>query len=315
MTQLKSHEVVSPYGEVNCFKEADGIRVEASILMKPNVENAQTGLAIDCSISMKPHFGLSPFGPDSPFGGGDNNVQKVGRVMADYLANFDSDGETTIVYWACGKFGALAHYQGDLNSDRIQSFPFTPPADMGTGTQLLPAVKYYTEEKFPDVPWAIYVFITDGEIDDVEAVKSYSLQIGREVSEGKRKYTKFVIIGMGDEFKDPNSKASQILEEIDDMDYGGLTDPNGDDIDLWDHKIAESMGKLEEIFAEVVSESMIIVPKAEILDSHGQPVKPLQKNLTSYGDGLPALLKFKMPLDSTSFTLRLPGSDDIIQTV
>ena len=51
--QLDSTKTVDPFGEVNVFGEADGsIRVKATILMRPQVEGAQTGLAIDGSNSM-----------------------------------------------------------------------------------------------------------------------------------------------------------------------------------------------------------------------------------------------------------------------
>ena len=48
MSQLDSSKTVDPFGEVNVFTEPDGrIRVKATILMRPHVGGAQTGLAID----------------------------------------------------------------------------------------------------------------------------------------------------------------------------------------------------------------------------------------------------------------------------
>jgi hypothetical protein len=308
MSQLDSTKTVEPFGEVNVFHEADGsIRVKATILMRPQVEGAQTGLAIDGSNSMNQMFGASG-AVSALFASASNNiVQPVARMMAEYLANFDSDGNTTVIYWACGIGGGDIQELGDMNAAQAKSHNFIQPKAPGTGTKLLPAIKYFTETKFPDVPWGIYVFITDGAIEDIDAVKQYSLQIGKEISQGKREFTKFVLIGLGAHVDEDQ------MEELDDMDMEGLKDTKGEDIDLWDHKLASTMNKLEEIFAEVVSSKMLLAPSATISDSLGKPVKPI--GCSSYADGLPALLEFTMPESSTSFKIVLPDGKEIVQPV
>ena len=70
-----------------------------------------------------------------------------------------------------------------------------------------------------------------------------------------------MLIGVGQDID-----ASQ-MEELDDLE-------TGTDIDLWDHKIAREMKQLAEIFAEVVSETVIIVPgDGMIKDASGNVVK------------------------------------------
>ena len=309
MAQLDSGKTVDPFGEVNVFTEPDGrIRVKATILMRPHVEGAQTGLAIDGSNSMTQNFGVSG-AVSSLFGASNNIVQPVARTMAKYLANFDSDGNTTVIYWACGVGGGDIQELGDMNEENAASFEFAPPKKLGTGTQLLPAIKYFTEAKFPFAPWAIYVFITDGAIEDLESVKAYSLQLARDISQGKRNYTKFVLIGLGVEAE----RHKHQMEELDDLNYGGLKYDNGDEIELWDHKMASDMRRLEEIFAEAVSEKMILAPSAAITDSNGQEVLP--KGRASYADGLPALLEFTMPAGSRLFSVSLPTGQNITQTI
>jgi hypothetical protein len=103
------------------------------------------------------------------------------------------------------------------------------------------------------------------------------------------------------------------MEELDDLDYGGLKDPKDQELDLWDHKLAAEMQKLEEIFAEVVSENTILAPSAEIFDSMGNSVKPNGRG--SYADGLPALLDFDALAGTTSFTLVLPGGNKVVQEI
>ncbi|MEI6901299.1 MAG: SDR family NAD(P)-dependent oxidoreductase, partial [Bacteroidota bacterium] len=86
---------------------------DATILMKPTVEGAQTGLAIDGSASMKNSFGAagavsSLFSAASP-----NIVEPVAQTIGAFLANFDSDGQTTVIYWACGIGGTELEDLGD----------------------------------------------------------------------------------------------------------------------------------------------------------------------------------------------------------
>lgn len=306
--QIPSSETIEPFGEVNIDLLPDkSIRVVAPILISPNIENAQTGLAIDASRSMKVNFG------DTGFSGGAfgakpvNSVELVGRKLAEFLANFDSDGNTTVIYWACGKApreGALGggdiEERGDFSSGQAQSILFPPPKVYGTGTQLLPAVKYFTENRFSLAPWAIFVFITDGRIDDLEAVKAYTLSLAKSIANGERNFVKLVLIGVG-----PDVDKKQ-MQELDDLDYQEMKDLRGNEIDLWDHKVAEDMRRIEEIFAEVVGRDSIVAPRGEILDLADKPVK-------SFSDGLPAYLDFLLPPGSVGFTLSLPDGQRFTQ--
>ena len=111
---------------------------------------------------------------------------------------------------------------GDLTADQAEKHVFSAPRDYGTGTQLLPAVEYFVN-RFSDAPWGFYVFLTDGELHDLDAVKDFSRRLAREIASGKRKPLKFVLIGVGDGVKEAQ------MEELDDLD-------TGTSVDLWDHK-------------------------------------------------------------------------------
>jgi hypothetical protein len=308
MAQLPSSKVVEPFGEVNVWDQPDGsVRVKATILMVPHVEGAQTGLAIDGSASMKDAFGgggavSALFAPSSP-----NVVEPVARTLAAYLANFGSSGKTNVIYWACGPGGAQIQEFGEMDAASAKSKAFPPPRQFGTGTKLLPAIKFFVETKYPTVPWGIFVIVTDGIVEDLQDVQEYSLALAQQLASGNRGFLKFVLLGVGSEVDEGQ------MEALDDLDYGGLKMPSGDPVDLWDHKLASEMQKIEEIFAEVVSGNVILAPSAEILDSNGKPVQPIGRG--SYNDGLPALLEFVMPSASTAFTLVLPGGKRLMQSV
>lgn len=308
MTQLSSTKVVEPFGEVNVLPQLDGsMRVRATILMKPQVEDARTGLAIDGSVSMKPNFGVS--GAVSPLfaAAAPNLIEPVARTLAAYLAGFGSDGTTAVIYWACGPGGMRVEELGVVDDAGAKKLRVTGPKEYGTGTKLLPAVRWFAESKYPDAPWGIFVFITDGILEDMPDVKQYSLALARQIASGKRNALKLVLIGIGHEVD-----VGQ-MEELDDLDYGGLKMPDGQEVDLWDHKLAAEMQKLEEIFAEVVSKNTILVPTAEVLDDSGNSVQPLDR--ASYHDGLPALLEFVVPRGTKEFTLVLPNDVKVTQTL
>ena len=296
MAQLK--RIVDPFGEVNVYPAAGGkVRVVATILMEPRREGTQTGIALDGSGSMSALYGVeeesgggflaSLFGKKKKQG--HNEITPVAQKICAYLARkLDADGGTTCIYWATGPGGSRIETVGDLRAEEAEQHVFGPPREFGTGTQLLPAVKYFVD-RFADAPWGFYVFITDGELHDLDAVKHYSTQLARDVSAKRRNPLKFVLIGIGD-----NVNEAQ-MEELDDLD-------TGTDVDLWDHKLAAEMRVLQEIFAEVVDKNARIADKARILDPQGRVVK-------DYSDaGLTAYLEFEIPATADYFTLEVGGN-------
>jgi hypothetical protein len=218
----------------------------------------------------------------------ENIVTPVAQSLCAYLARkIDADGGTTCIYWATGNNGSQIEVVGDLTADQAEQHTFRGPRDFGTGTQLLPAVRYFVE-RFKDAPWGFFVFVTDGELFDLDEVKRYSTQLAREVAVGKRRPVKFVLIGVG-----PDVNERQ-LEELDDLD-------TGTEVDLWDHKMAAEMRMLQEIFAEVVDRNARVAEGGRILDSNGKVIRDFRDT------GLPALLRFVMPRGSTHFVLEVNG--------
>jgi hypothetical protein len=290
VAQLKS--VVDPFGEVNVYPAGNKTRVTATILMEPHREGAQTGIALDGSGSMAELYGVDTGSRIvSPLFGGkklNNEVTPVAQKISSYLARrIDSDGGTTVIYWAVGAGGGEVQAVGDFSADQAERHVFGAPEEFGTGTQLLPAVRYFTE-RFRSAPWGFFVLITDGELHDLEEVKRYSIQLARDVAARRRNPVKFVLIGIGN-----NVNESQ-MEELDDLDAGV-------DVDLWDHKLAAHMRQLEEIFAEVVDKNARVADHGRVLDARGNTVKNYE------GIGLPAYMEFEVPAGSEYFTLEVNG--------
>lgn len=285
MAQLK--KVVEPFGEVNVYPTSRNTnRVVATILMDPHKEGAQTGIALDGSGSMAGLYGAaesggflsSIFGSPKPKA---NDITPVAQKLCAYLARkMDADGGTTVIYWAVGPGGSQIQEVGDLRADEAERHYFGEPQQFGTGTQLLPAVRYFAD-RFRDAPFGFYVFLTDGELHDLEQVKQYTKRLAQEIVARQRKPLKFILVGLG------NSVNEGQMEELDDLD-------TGTGLDLWDHKLAAEMRVLQEIFAEVVDRNARVADHGRVLDDRGRVLKDYT------GHGLPACLEFEAPLGSNN---------------
>ncbi|MBW4676508.1 MAG: VWA domain-containing protein [Desmonostoc geniculatum HA4340-LM1] len=217
-----------------------------------------------------------------------NIVQPLAQQFIAYLAeNLDAHGGTTVIYWACG-FGSEIEVLGDFSEAECRTLDVIGPKSInfGNSTILTPAVRYFTE-RFVDAKRGMFIFITDGRVYDLEAVKQYTTELAKNIASGKRYSVKFVLIGVGDQID-----KSQ-LEELDDFN-------TGTDVDIWDYKIAKEMASLVQIFAEVVDENQIVAPIGTIYDSAGNVIK-------KYTDGLPAKVSISMSPQSQWFEIEVYG--------
>jgi len=277
-----------PFGKINFWRLPDGsTQVRAFVLMERTVEGAKAGIAIDGSASMQSAFGRKGclgFLSSAP---AVNVVSPTAQKMCAYLARkLAADGKASAIYWATGD-GSEIETIGDLTADQAEKYDFAGPKTYGGGTKLLPALKYFTE-RFADALWGMYVFITDGALQDVEAVKRYTIQLARDIEAGKRHDLKLVMIGVGNQVKEAQ------MQQLDDLD-------TGTSLDLWDHKLASEMQQLAEIFTEVVDENTIIADSGLVRDETGNVV------LDCRDQGVPALLMFALPPGAKSFTLEIAG--------
>lgn len=327
--QIPNNLLHELFGEVNMTSKLDGLEITATILLEPSKEGAQTGVALDGSASMKKalgqgwmyaaHYDTSVEAKMISQGkaymrdydgmkvvqyyqnGWDelqrqgllmrepNMVEPIAREVIPYLAEkIDADGGTSVIYWACGERGDKIEEMGDLTADQAKAAKYEGPQNWGEHTHLLPALRYFAE-RFADADWGFYVFVTDGRIDDLEAVKNYTADLARRISAGKAKSVKCVLIGVG-EFVDESQ-----MEQLDD-----LPDELGLEVDIWDHKVASTMRDLRDIFAEVVDENAMVAPTGKVLDNSGTVVK-------TWNDGVPTKLVFTLPHGAVSFTLEVAG--------
>lgn len=332
--QIPNKELNAAFGEMNIMRRTDRLDIVLTVLMEPVKEGSQTGVALDGSASMQSVFGqVSAFhdscdaavikqmelaGKAKRIKRDDqealswteegwqelidrgyvrqlpNIVEPIARDVIPYLAEkIDADGGTTAIYWACGTVGDKLEIVGDLTASDARQAVYAGPVEWGGGTLLLPAVRYFVD-RFADARWGFYVFITDGALDDLDAVKEYTAVLSRKIGAGQANPVKFVLIGVGADCDERQ------MEQLDDL-------PEELDlpVDLWDHKIATEMRDLRDIFAEVVDEHAIVAPTGRVLDHAGQVA-------AQFSDGVPSLLRFSLPCGATEFTLEV-GPNKITQ--
>lgn len=294
MKEVLLADTVDPFGKINYEDRPDGTRVVmATIRADFTREGSRMGMAIDGSGSMEPLFGkkqISAFLPAQP-----NHVAPAAQAMSSFLAKKAADGKVSVIYWATGVGGKEIQAIGDLTVTEAEKYKFSPPNIYGTGTRLLPALRYFTDaalrKDLYDAEWGMYVFITDGQLEDLEEVKEYCTKMARDIEAGRRHDLKLVIIGLGDQVDQSQ------LDQLDDLD-------TGTEVDLWDAQLAKDMKSLEDIFNEVWNEELILVPSDGVIrDENGSVV-------VNYRDtGLPARILFALPRGATkAFTLEVAGN-------
>lgn len=218
----------------------------------------------------------------------ENIVEPLAQEFIAYLAgSFDEDGGTTVIYWACGS-GKELEVVGDFTEEQCRTLNMTGPRTLrfGSQTHLCPAVRYFVE-RFAEARHGMYLFVTDGVLDDLPDVQRYTRQLAHAIADGQRRPVKCVLIGVG------NRIDEQQMLALDNLD-------TGTDIDIWDHKIAAEMRGLVEIFAEVVAEQKTVAARGTVYDSLGRVV-------WKSNDGLPGRITFTLPAGSPYFELELPN--------
>lgn len=335
--QLPSNILHQAFSEIDVKGLDNEIEIFFSTMVGLSGHNAEgwvTGIAIDASISMIDTFGKGLTGSvpenikknyldkgwiqtrnhdgervhywkDNAFNDAINQgylkptqnlVEIEARKFSVYLAhNLDEAGCTDIVYWACGKSGKEIEEVGKIDAKDCDTIILVGPKDhdFGQATHLLPALEHF-EKKSRLAKRGFFIFITDGELDDLNEIKSYTIQLAKKIKANQRNSFKAIIIGLGEKINENQ------MSELDDLD-------TGTDVDIWDHKIANQMKDILEIFAELVDENMLIAPLGLIRDDQGNIVK-------KYNDGVPAKGHFVLPKSSEFFIFEI-GNQIIKQQI
>jgi hypothetical protein len=300
MQTIEASLLRDPFVKINCWVHPEGrIQVRAYLDSEPGLEQTKVGVAIDGSASMKENFGAgrSEVAPRRRRLRG-NKVADFAQEFCPELAEQDYDKEITLIYWATGRHGAQLEEIGTLNpKDAKKKEYYQGPRDWGTGTQLLPALRYFVEHHYLDQE-GFYIFISDGAIHDEEEVTQYCWDLARRIEEKQRPPVKFFLVGVGQRVDRDQ------LERLDNMRELNKEFP---DVDLWDTGRVSTIDDLSILFRELIDKR-----REEIIYEEGGRILDHEGNVVLEKDGLPAWLEFTLPPGAKHFVLEI-GEDKVEQ--
>lgn len=286
-----------PLADVNLLPQKDGSH-EVVVCFLPDVESlvgegdSRAVLALDASRSIKDQFGVGGIFDAKP-----NYVQGVARKLGEILAGVTRTGKVSMLYWAMGPGGGETEVVGEFDAPTCLKTNIVGPKKKngwGTGTRMLPAVKYIVEDVGKGSDLTLGVIITDGIIEDEADCMTYCMKLGESIVQGKHKQVKLVLIGVGAQINEEQ------LQKFNDM---FETTPLKGKIDLWASGVAADMRDESDIigvlFGELINEETIIADSGRVVSSGLE--------LKNFSDGLPGKFRFILPKGHTEFTVETPS--------
>lgn len=226
-----------------------------------------------------------------------NMVEKPSLEMIENLVRtFATGGATSgtceVIYWACGPTGDEIESLGNIGCAKLGELRVEGPRSrvFGPQTHLTPSFLYFAE-KAASIN-GIFVFVTDGHIEDESQVVAATHRLAAEIKAGRRPSLKCVLLGIGRQVD------RQQLARIDDMQ---MPDELAD-IDIWNAKVLGEMRDLNDAWSEIFDPETVVGTSVRVFNDRGQLVHERT-------DEVKALITFEIPADSRSFELVLNGGE------
>jgi len=286
-----------PLADVNVLPQTDGsheivvcFQADPDVLVGEGESRAV--LALDASTSLRKMYGFG-----GPFGGDPNYVQAVARKLGAILCSVTRSAKASAIYWAVHNDGSRVEEIGEFDEAAWAGAVVSGPKSekWGKGTKLLPAIKHVVETIGSGSDWTMGVILTDGIIEDEQDCVTYCMAIGKDMAEKKRKPTKLVLIGIGQEVDEGQ------LERFDDMFEG-----SGIDYDLWSSGMVSSMQEeadiLDVLYGELIDENTVVADSGRVEDGSGN-------QLATFADGMPGKFRFILPKGVSKFVVKAGGQE------
>lgn len=216
--------------------------------------------------------------------------QMIENLLRTFATGGAANGACEVIYWACGAGGKDLESLGALGAAMMPQLRIQGPQRLAFGpeTHLAPPFLYFAEKARQTN--GVFVFVTDGHIDDEAEVVRATHRLAGEMKTLGRPSLKCVLIGVG------NQVDVAQFNRIDDMDMP-------DDIagfDIWNSKVLREMRDMNDAWSEIFDPQTEVATTVVIRDDRGETV--YQKT-----DGVQALIVFEMPAGSKYFELTLDG--------
>lgn len=292
MSQLNGPQF--PFAKLSFIQQPFGVRVKCvldSSLVKE--QDCATGVAIEATGGMEPYFGLSAFSKGV--------VKEFGRSLGEFLGKLDRQNGTTVLYWGTGDTPPVQNL-GFRSGSEWGFFQFGRPiSGFGRRSELMPALQYFLENEqlTADQPIrqgqeGIYVFLLDGNMDDYPDVLDYLSQFVGDVIGERRKMSRLIFTGFGDNFIETSQGQLHALAAL-----SNRTEPP-----VISSLVVRDVNNLIEDVKDAVMVYVKAARKGAVLDDKG-------KLIHDFPNGLPGAFQFYIPSGSNSFTINM---DDNLYT-
>lgn len=343
--QIDNREVHPALGEVNVLKMNDGLQITATILAPPQAraEGWQTGVAIDCSYSMKRNFGgknsyltremtdaeLKSYQARNLVSVTSKDGKQLLNLYAGAYEQMLKDGllteidEPNEVQDVCRK--VIPMLAGELDADggttviywalgtdgsRIQVMGNLTKDDAAAAEYTGPASEEdwgYGTKLMPSINYFMKTF-SDAPMGFYVFITDGRLDDFEEVKQFTIQLSKDMAAKKVNPVKMVLIGVGPEIDEKQLEDLDDLPDTCDLPVDVWDFKVAKEMRSLLDIFSELVDENKCVAPRADVQDDSGKLIR-------SYTDGLPMLLKFTLPATAKGFRIVMPNGKTLEQKI
>lgn len=226
--------------------------------------------------------------------------QPANNMVESMIRTFSTGGVTSgsceVIYWACGATGKEIESLGEVTMGQLDSLKLNGPQSQpfGPHTHLAPPFHYFAE-RTKDVT-GVFVFVTDGHIDDEREVVQATHRIASAIKDETHPWIKCVLIGVGKQID------VEQFDRIDDMEMPEELS----EIDIWNSKVLTDMRDMNDAWSEIFDPETEVGTSLKVHNDRGELV--YEKT-----DEVKALITFEMPAGSKCFDLVLDGDMKIHQ--
>jgi hypothetical protein len=223
-------------------------------------------------------------------------VGMVDNLVRTFATGGATSGDCEVIYWACGPDGNELESLGQVQCQSLAHIRVEGPRvkTFGAKTHLTPAFEYFAGKAAAIN--GIFVFVTDGHIEDEDHVVAATHRLAAEIKARQRPSLKCVLLGIGRQV----DRAQ--LARIDDMQ---MPDELAD-IDIWNAKVLGEMRDMNDAWSEIFDPDTVVGTSIRVFDDQGRLVHERT-------DEVKALITFEMSAGSSCFDLVLDGEMKVHQ--
>lgn len=279
-----------PFSKIGLTQQPFGLRVQC-VLDASLIKGSSyiTGLAIEATGGMEPHFGLSAFSKGV--------IKEFGRSLGNFLGKTDKQNGTTTLYWGTGDACSFQNL-GFRSASEWDFFQFgRPVAGFGRRSEMLPILRYFLDGEYVSIrpemrqSEGIYVFLLDGALDDYPQVLDFLGQFASDVINDRKKRNNVILVGFGENFIESSQGQLHALAAL-----SNRTNPP-----IISSLTVQNAQNLVEDVKDAIMAYVKVSHGGAVLNGNNQIIQ-------NYPLGMPGAFQFYLPSGSKSFMINLDGT-------